>query len=65
MNSSNLLETRDAPEAILAGDVVHTGPNHYPQWRVIAIHGETAWLRNVQTHADGVADLRRCRKTAA
>ena len=65
---SDLHETGDAhpaPEAILAGDVVRTGPNQHPQWRVIAVDGEKAWLRCVQTHTDGVADLRRCRKVAA
>lgn len=64
ISNSDLHETREAQQAILAGDVVHTGPNHHPQWRVIAIDGEKAWLRNVQTHADGVAELRRCRKAA-
>jgi hypothetical protein len=55
----------DAPEAIAAGDLVRTGPNLFPHWRVIALDGDRAWLRCVQTHTDGVADLRRCRKVAA
>lgn len=66
--SSDIHTTGDAhqaPEAILAGDVVRTGPNQHPQWRVIAVDGEMAWLRNVQTHADGVTEVRRCRKVAA
>ena len=66
---SDLHETGDvreqAPESILAGDVVRTGPNLFPHWRVIAVDGDKAWLRCVQTHTDGVAELRRCRKVAA
>jgi hypothetical protein len=56
------LETLECDQTIVIGDVVHTGSNHFPQWRVIAIDGDKAWVRNVQTHADGVTDLRRCRK---
>lgn len=65
---SDLHETddlREAPETILAGDVVRTGPNLFPHWRVIAVDGDRAWLRCAQTDIDGVADLRRCRKVAA
>jgi hypothetical protein len=65
---SNLHETddvREAPAAVAAGDLVRTGPNLFPHWRVIAVEGERAWLRCVQTDTDGVADLRRCRKLAA
>lgn len=65
---SDLHESGDAhrePEAILAGDFVCTGSNQYPLWRVIAVDGEKAWLRNTQTHADGVTDVRRCRKVDA
>jgi hypothetical protein len=58
-------DTHPTPEAILAGDVVRTGPNQHPQWRVIAVDGEKAWLRDLQTHADGVTDVHRCRKVAA
>jgi hypothetical protein len=56
---------REAPDTILAGDLVQTSPNQFPQWRVIAVHDDKAWLRDVQTHADGVAELGRCRKVAA
>jgi hypothetical protein len=57
-------EMREAPQAILAGDVVRTGPNLFPHWRVIAVDGDRAWLRCVQTDTDGVADLSRCRKVS-
>jgi hypothetical protein len=56
---------RDAHEDIIVGDLVSTSPNRYPQWRVIAVDSGKAWLRDVQTQVDGVAELIRCRKVAA
>jgi hypothetical protein len=53
---------RDQSHAIGVGDLVHSGANTFPQWRVIAIDGDKAWVRNIQTHADGVTDITRCRK---
>ena len=47
---------------IQPGDLVRTGPNLFPHYTVIAIHGETAWLRNVQNGADGLTAVHRCRK---
>ena len=58
-------DQHEAPGAILAGDLVQTSPNQFPQWRVIAVHDDKAWLRDVQTHADGVAQISGCRKVAA
>ena len=55
----------DTPEDVQAGDLVRTGANHFPHFEVLAIHGEKAWLRNVETGVDGVALLRRCRKIYA
>ncbi len=55
---------RGYDEEIRQGDVVSTGPNLYPKWDVLAVHGEKAWVRNVQTGQDGVTDLTRCRKVA-
>ena len=51
--------------AIHAGDVVRTGANLYPHYQVIAVSGETAWLRNVQTNADALIPLSRCRRIEA
>ena len=53
---------RDYEEHIAEGDLVKTGPNAYPYFHVLAVHGDRAWLRNVQTGMDGVVDLNRCRK---
>ncbi len=55
---------REYDEEILAGDLVRTGPNLFPHFEVIAVHGEKAWVRNVQNGADHLALLSRCRKIA-
>ncbi len=56
---------RDHEETILVGDVVRTGLNAVPQFNVVALSGEKAWLRNVHTGADAIAPLSRCRKVEA
>lgn len=53
---------RDYDEIIVAGDMVRTGPNLFPHFTVIAVNGDKAWVRNVQTGVDALADLGRCRK---
>ena len=53
---------REYDEVIQAGDLVRTGPNLYPHFEVVAVHGEKAWVRNVQNGADHLALLSRCRK---
>lgn len=55
---------RDLEEEIRPGDRVRTGPNLYPFYDVLAVHGAKAWLRNVQTGQDGVTSLSRCRRIA-
>jgi hypothetical protein len=56
------LETDHAPEeTIREGDLVRTGPNQHPQFTVVAVSGDKAWLREVQSGVDGVAKLERCR----
>jgi len=53
---------RDYAEDIRAGDIVRSGPNHFPHFEVIAVSGDKAWVRDVQTGADHLAFLSRCRK---
>jgi len=53
---------REHPEDIGPGDLVRTGPNLFPHFEVVAVHGEKAWVRNVQNGADHLALLSRCRK---
>jgi hypothetical protein len=53
---------RDYEEHIHAGDLVRSGANLFPHFEVIAVNGQTAWVRNVQSGADHLAPLSRCRK---
>jgi hypothetical protein len=53
---------RGYDEDIHAGDLVRTGPNLFPHFEVVAVHGDKAWVRNVQTGADHLAMICRCRK---
>jgi hypothetical protein len=53
---------RDCEDDIQAGDLVRSGPNFFPHFEVIAVSGDKAWVRDVQTGADHLALLSRCRK---
>lgn len=53
---------RDYAEDIRPGDIVHSGPNLFPHFEVIAVSSDKAWVRDVQTGADHLAFLSRCRK---
>ncbi len=56
----------DQPDAeeIGVGDVVRMGNNLTPHYAVVAVSGEKAWVRNVQSGQDALAPLSRCRKVA-
>ena len=49
-------------EDIRVGDLVRTGENYHPHFTVIAVSGDKAWVRNVQSGVDSLAQLDRCRK---
>jgi hypothetical protein len=53
---------RGYDEEIHPGDLVRTGPNLYPHFEVVAVHGDKAWVRNVLNGVDHLALLCRCRK---
>lgn len=53
---------RDWDEVIQAGDLVRTGANSFPHFHVIAVYGDKAWVRNVDSGLDGLTALSRCRK---
>ena len=55
---------RPYPEEIRPGDIVRTGQNQFPHFEVIAVNGEKAWLRDVQSGEDHLAIVSRCRKLA-
>ena len=50
-----------APPQLAPGDLCHHGPNALPLYRVIWVDGGKAWLRDVNTDADAVVELDRCR----
>jgi hypothetical protein len=52
----------DGEEEVHVGDIVRMGANLYPQYTVVAIDGEKAWVRNALNGADGLALLSRCRR---
>lgn len=56
---------RKHDEEIRVGDHVRTGDNHFPHFEVIALHGDKAWLRDVDTGGDHIALRARCRAIAA
>jgi len=53
---------RDYEEHIQADDLVRTGANSHPHYRVIAVYGDKAWVRDVSNDLDGLTALSRCRK---
>lgn len=58
----DITHEREYEEEIRAGDRVRTGPNLYPHYEVIAVHGDKVWVRNVQNGLDGVTNINRCRR---
>lgn len=53
---------RGYDEQIAAGDLVRTGPNLFPHFEVLAVHGDKAWVRNIANGSDHLALVSRCRK---
>lgn len=53
---------RDYEEDIQIGDMVRTGPNHFPHFTVMAVVGDKVWVRNLDNGADGITGIARCRK---
>ena len=53
---------REVDQQILAGDLVRTGANAFPHYRVIAVCGDKVWVRDVQYGSDGITSLTLCRK---
>ena len=61
-NVFGLDHERGYEEEILSGDIVCTGANQFPRYEVIAIRGDRAWLRDLQSGADHLGYTSRCRK---
>ena len=52
-----IAHSTDLPPAVHVGDIVRTGENRYPHYRVIAISGDRAWIRDVQYCTDHVVRI--------
>jgi hypothetical protein len=50
-------QDEDRPHGIKVGDIVRSGENLYPHYRVIAIHGDRAWVRDVQYGTDYIVAI--------
>jgi hypothetical protein len=47
-------------DVIQMGDLVRTGPNLFPHFEVMAVVGDKAWVRDVQTGAEAITLTSRC-----
>ena len=61
----DISHNREFDEQIAAGDLVRTGANAFPHYRVIAVYGEKVWVRDVQYGSDSITSLSFCRKIEA
>ena len=52
----------EAAASVCVGDIVRTGENFHPHYRVIAVCDDRAWVRDVQHGSDHVVPYARCRK---
>jgi hypothetical protein len=50
--------------SLSVGDVVRTGDNLYPQYEVVAISGDRAWIRDIQYRTDNIVPICALRKDA-
>jgi hypothetical protein len=49
---------------LCVGDLVQTGDNRYPQYEIVAMSGDRAWIRDVQYGCDHVVPVGRLRQVA-
>jgi hypothetical protein len=52
---------REYDEEICAGAVVRMGQNLFPHFMVLAVRGDKAWVRDLETATDHIALIARCR----
>jgi hypothetical protein len=49
---------------VSVGDLIRTGENFHPHFRVIAVTDDRAWIRDVQHGTDHVVPIDRCQRIA-
>lgn len=47
---------------VRVGDLIRTGGNSHPHFRVIALAEDRAWVRDTQHGTDHIVPLSRCRR---
>ena len=52
----------EATRQVAVGDRIRTGENFHPQFRVIALTEDRAWIRDIQYGTDHIVPVDRCRK---
>ncbi len=59
----SLADVREEPTLpVTVGDLIRTGDNFHPHYRVIAVTDDKAWISDVQRGSDHVVPIARCRK---
>ncbi len=53
----------EAPTSVAVGDLIRTGQNFHPHYRVIALTEDRAWIRDTQHGTDHIVPLERCNQT--
>ena len=53
-------ETGERGSGLAVGDLVRTGRNFYPHYRVIALTDDRAWVRDVNYRTDHIVPIDRC-----
>ena len=51
-----------AAECVLVGDMIRTGENRHPQYHVIALSQDKAWIRDTQHGTDHIVAIEPCCK---
>jgi hypothetical protein len=52
--------SNDPSPTIDVGNLVRTGENLYPQYQVIAVSEDRAWVRDIQYGTDQIVPVARC-----
>jgi hypothetical protein len=52
----------EAGPSIAVGDVIRTGDNFHPHYRVIALTEDRVWIRDTQHGTDHIVPLDRCNR---
>jgi hypothetical protein len=52
----------EATSSVAVGDVIRTGENFHPHYRVIALTEDRAWIRDTQHGTDHIVPRDRCNR---